>query len=182
MGAGLEEETLQLGRHQRDVRAARGRHGPGVGPLGQHRLGAADQRAHQDRQAGHVRDGQAAQPALAGPGAHPVERGPGRVPQRGRAQLHPLGHAGGPRGADHDRRTFGYSLMRSRTGRGDSLRVLHRVRPEGVDQPGEPRWRQPGVERCDGGAAAVERRRQQLDQPRGRALDQDRAQRAHCHD
>ena len=55
-------------------------------------------------------------------------------------------------------------------------------RPEVGDQLGEPRGRQPGVERRDGGAAAVERRRQQLDQPRGRALDQDRAQRTQCHD
>jgi len=107
--------------------------------------------------------------------------GPRRVPQRGRAQLHPLRHAGGPRGADDDRRTVGDSLPGSRTDGGDSLSVLHRARPQDADQLGQPRGRQPGVERHDGRPAAVKRRRQQLDQTRGRALHQDRAQRAHSH-
>ena len=86
------------------------------------------------------------------------------MPQRGRAQLYPLGRAGGPGGADDDRRTFGDSLVVGRTDRGDTLGVLDRARAEGGDYLGQPPGRQPGVKRQDRGSGAVERRRQQLDQ------------------
>ncbi len=172
---------MKLGRDQRGVRAARTGHRLGVGALGQHRLGAAEQGSHQHLEARYVGGGQAAQPALAGPGAQPVEGSPCRVPQRGRAQLHPLGRAGGSGGANDDRRT-------SATPSSSAERTV--VTPSASSIEPGPRaaissaapGRQPGVERQDRRSGAVERRRKQLDQPRGRPLDQDRAQGTHCHD
>ena len=102
--------------------------------------------------------------------------------QRGGAELDPLRHSGGPRRGHHHRRTFGHSLFLARTERGDSVRPLHAVRGQRLHQRVQPGPREPGVDRGDGRPAAVERRGQQLEQPRPGAVDQDRTQRVVRHD
>src|SRR6185437_8878501 len=99
--------------------------------------------------------------------------------QRGRAQLHPLGRAGGSRGADDHGRTCGDPPISYRTGLVHAPLILHRVRGERLDELAEPGGRQARVERQDGRPGAVERRRQQFGQPRGGPLDQDRTQGTH---
>ena len=77
------QQPAQLGRDERGVGAAE----PGQVRLApqrprHHQGGAADQGTRQDPEPGDMAGRQGAQPALTGPGADPVQAGPGRVQQR----------------------------------------------------------------------------------------------------
>ena len=103
VGDGPVIVALELGGDQRDVVGARAEHRPGVEPLVHDRLGLAEHRPYQHLEPRHVRDGQAAQPALALAGAQPPQRGRRRGAQRRRRQHRPLGHARAAAGRDDDR-------------------------------------------------------------------------------
>jgi len=104
--------------------------------------------------------------------ADPVQAGPCGGPQRLGAELDPLGFPGRAGRGYHDRRAVRQILPGARRGRagvigapsyGTVLR-LYRGRSEGVQQIGDPGRRQGGVKRENRGTAAIQRRRQPVEQ------------------
>src|SRR5690606_5106233 len=103
------QQAAQLGGDQRHVRAVRGggRDRRRVEGAVQHRC-VQQAGAQQDLQAGDGRGGQEAQPRLARPRTDPRRGGADGGQQRGGAQLHALGAAGGAGGGDDQRGVVGH--------------------------------------------------------------------------